>query len=101
MKHNFIDELFCNNKDTQGASNAKIEVLPITNTDETDDFMFVSSPDCEAIIPILPITGNVIFPGTLAPINVSRESSLKLLHDASEKNLHIGVVTQRTDDDTV
>jgi len=99
MKHNLIDELFCDNYDTQGDIMSKIEVLPISNTDESDDFMFVSEPNCEDIIPILPITSNVVFPGTLAPINASRKSSIKLLQEASNKNLYIGVVTQRNENE--
>ena len=100
MKHNYIDELFSDLFDAIGDDKPKIEVLPIASIEGTDDYMFVPSPDCEDIIPILPVTGNVVFPGTLAPLNVARASSRRLLREASEKSLFVGVVAQRVDDNS-
>jgi ATP-dependent Lon protease len=47
-------------------------------------------------IPIMPLRENVIFPMLIAPLSVSRESSIQLIDEAvSSNNRVIGVVTQR------
>lgn len=97
MNNNYIDELFHEMIESDHASSAMIEVVPMSENDSIEDFLFDLNPDCPDIIPILPMTGNVLFPGTITPINISRTSSLKLLHQVAEKNIYIGVVTQRND----
>ncbi|MCR5064851.1 MAG: endopeptidase La [Bacteroidales bacterium] len=83
--------------DSDRVSSAMIEVLPMTEGSNIEDFLFDIEPDCPDVIPILPMTGNVLFPGTITPINVSRPTSLKLLRQVAEKNVFIGVVTQRNE----
>ncbi|MBR6418090.1 MAG: endopeptidase La [Bacteroidales bacterium] len=97
MTNNYIDELFREMMDSDRVSSAMIEVLPMTEGSNIEDFLFDLEPDCPDVIPILPMTGNVLFPGTITPINVSRPTSLKLLRQVAEKNVFIGVVTQRND----
>ncbi len=97
MNNNYIDELFHEMVDSDHVSSAVIEVVPVNQNDNLEDFLFDLNPDCPDIIPILPMTGNVLFPGTITPINVSRTSSLKLLRQVAEKNVNIGVVTQRNE----
>ena len=47
-------------------------------------------------ISILPLRENVIFPMLIAPLSVSRESSIQLIDEAvSSNNRVVGVVTQR------
>lgn len=46
-------------------------------------------------IAILPLRNRVLFPGSLLPIDISRPSSEKLVHDALTRGQVIGVVTQR------
>ena len=99
MKHKYIDELFSDLPDNFDLSDAKIEVLPVGDVADTDDFMFDPNPIRDSIIPILPIIGTVLFPGTLTPITVTRDSSLLLLREAYDKEEHIGVVAQRDEDD--
>ncbi|MBR4175778.1 MAG: LON peptidase substrate-binding domain-containing protein, partial [Bacteroidales bacterium] len=79
------------------ASSAVIEVLPMSDNGNVEEFLFESNPECPDIIPILPMTGNVLFPGTITPINVTRDMSLKLLRKVAESGEYIGVVTQRND----
>ena len=48
-------------------------------------------------IPILPLRGIMLFPETLIPVSIGRDSSLKLLKDAQKKDGVIGVFTQVDD----
>ena len=79
MSNNYIDELFTDVARCANASSAVIEVLPMSDNGNVEEFLFESNPECPDIIPILPMTGNVLFPGTITPINVTRDMSLKLL----------------------
>ena len=97
MKNDYIDELFHEMMECDRGSSAMIEVVPMSDSGNIEEFLFDQHPDCPDIIPILPMTGNVLFPGTITPINVTRAMSLKLLRHVAEKNEYIGVVTQRND----
>jgi ATP-dependent Lon protease len=44
---------------------------------------------------ILPLRDTVLFPHTVLPLAVARESSVKLVEDAIERNRIIGIVTQK------
>ena len=48
-------------------------------------------------IPILPLRGMMLFPGTLLPINVGRRSSKRLMSDADKSGRFIGVFSQQDD----
>src|ERR1041385_6191733 len=57
-----------------------------------------SSPprlDVPAVLPVLPLRDTVVFPGTVAPLSVSRTSSLKLLDESLPHSKIIAVVAQR------
>ncbi len=51
-------------------------------------------PKIGPTLPILPVRGLVLYPSVLAPINVTRESSLKLLEQARATEGYFGVVAQ-------
>jgi ATP-dependent Lon protease len=55
----------------------------------------IRMPDIPETIPILPIRGFVIFPGTVAPLNVRRPSSIKLLDQTLPQSKIIGLIAQR------
>jgi len=55
----------------------------------------VRMPDIPDSIPILPIRGFVIFPGTVAPLNVRRPSSIRLLDETLPQSKIIGLIAQR------
>ncbi len=97
MKNDYIDELFKDVENSVRLSSAMIEVLPMTDGSNMEEFLFENNPDCPDIIPILPMTGNVLFPGTITPINITRDMSLKLLRKVAASGEYIGVVTQRND----
>ena len=97
MNNKYIDELFKDVMDSVKLSSAMIEVVPMAEGSNMEDFLFETNPPSPDIIPILPMTGNVLFPGTITPINVTRTMSLKLLRYAADKGDYIGVVTQRNE----
>ncbi len=51
------------------------------------------------VLPVLPIRGTVMFPGTVTPLNVGRPSSRKLLDEWLPQSKIIAIVTQRDEDD--
>ena len=55
----------------------------------------VRMPDIPETLSIVPIRGFVIFPGTVAPLNVRRPASIRLLDDTLPQSKIIGLVAQR------
>ncbi len=53
---------------------------------------FPAIPDT---LPFLPVRGTVVFPGTVVPLTIQKESSLKLLDESLPQSKIIGVVAQR------
>ena len=71
---------------------------------DTDQSIPLPSPDEEARmsrsdvpdqLPILALRNTVLFPGVVLPITLGRDSSLRLVKEASEQDRLIGVVAQR------
>jgi len=52
-------------------------------------------PLIPAVLPILPMRNLVLFPGSIAPLNVGRPESIKLLEESLPASRIIGVVAQR------
>src|SRR5437667_7328927 len=61
----------------------------VAPTDETQ------MPHIPEELPILPMRGFVVFPGTVTPLNVQRAASLKLLDDTLPRTKVIALLTQR------
>ena len=38
---------------------AKIDIVPMSDIDNVEEFLFENYPDCPEVIPILPLTGRV------------------------------------------
>ena len=53
------------------------------------------TPKIPDTLSILPLRGFVIFPGTVAPLNVRRSSSIKLLDETLPQSKIIGLIAQR------
>lgn len=64
--------------------------------DASDDTSNIAIP---TTIPVLPIRGTVMFPGTVVPLGVGRPSSRKLLDESLPESKIIALVTQRDEDD--
>src|SRR3954471_20048399 len=55
----------------------------------------VQSPQIPDVLSILPVRSFVVFPGTVAPLNVQRPTSIKLLDETLPQSKIIGLVAQR------
>ena len=55
----------------------------------------IETPRIPDVLSILPLRGFVIFPGTVAPLNVRRPASIKLLDETLPQSKVIGLVAQR------
>jgi ATP-dependent Lon protease len=55
-------------------------------------------PEIPDVLSILPVRGFVVFPGTVAPLNVRRRASIKLLDETLPQSKIIGLITQRDPD---
>ena len=53
------------------------------------------TPTIPDVLPILPVRSFVVFPGTVAPLNVQRAASIKLLDETLPQSKIIGLVAQR------
>jgi ATP-dependent Lon protease len=56
-------------------------------------------PPIPEVLPILPIRGTVMFPGTMIPLGVGRPASRRLLDESLPQSKIIGLVTQRDDEE--
>ena len=86
MKHSFED--FNIEELTQPS-----EAFPIISFEEEKNGDI--SLDSGDILPILPLRNMVLYPGVLLPVSVARPKSLKLVHEAKDRNHYIGVCTQK------
>jgi len=84
--NNIFDELFGR---VEGKSFSVIANFDKSDIDKED----LSSIDQE--LPILPLRNMMLFPGTLLPVTIGRESAQTLLNDAYKQKCLIGVFGQR------
>jgi ATP-dependent Lon protease len=56
-------------------------------------------PVIPPVLPLLPIRGTVMFPGTIMPLSIGRPSSRRLLDESLPQSKIIGLVTQKDADD--
>ncbi|MEM9252337.1 MAG: endopeptidase La [Planctomycetota bacterium] len=69
---------------------------------DEDDGLVIDASERPAIpdtLPILPVRGMVMLPGTITPIAIGRPSSQTLLDESLPKSKVIGLFTQRDEDD--
>ncbi len=69
----------------------KHRVIPIISGGD-EEIEEVAVPD---VIPILTLRSSVLFPGSITPITVGREKSIKLVQDIKENEGVLGAVLQR------
>ena len=62
------------------------------------DFGKLLEGEMPSEVPILPVRNIVLFPGVVAPIIISRESSMKLVRKAEKQDALIGIVCQKDPD---
>ncbi len=68
------------------------EFFPIITDDDPANIDSFSFPE---YLPILPLRNMVVFPGVVIPINIGRQSSLKLIKEAFSSDKIIGTLAQR------
>ena len=78
-------------KDILSPSGAEVSIIPVVQADMTGKVNLADLPDT---LPILALRNAVLFPGTVYPITIGREMSIRLIRDAEEKDLYIGAVPQ-------
>jgi len=68
------------------------EYIPLLSSEDEE---IMNAEDIPAILPILPLKNNVLFPGVVIPITVGRDKSIKLIKEAYKADKLIGVVAQK------
>lgn len=69
----------------------EVSIIPVLSGDATPKLTDAELPE---VIPILALRNAVIFPGTIFPIIIGREKSVKLIEDAQRRNSFIGATPQ-------
>ncbi len=69
------------------------EIIPLLTEENVKDLSVSEMPE---LLPILPLRGNVFFPGVILPITAVREKSVKLIKTAYKNKQIIGIVAQKT-----
>lgn len=69
------------------------EIIPLFTEEDTKDLTVTDMPEQ---MPILPLRGNVFFPGVVLPITAGRDKSVRLIKTAYKNRDMIGVVAQRS-----
>ena len=77
--------------DMMAPSGAEVSIIPVMQMDSVMQIDEAQLPDS---LPILALRNAVIFPGTVYPITIGREKSIRLIEDAERNNAFIGAVPQ-------
>ena len=77
--------------DLLSAAGAEVSVIPVVQGDGMPKVELSQLPDS---LPILALRNAVLFPGTVYPITIGREKSIRLIEDAERNNMFIGAVPQ-------
>ena len=72
---------------------AEVSVIPVASPD--GPMQGVKEDELPDSLPILALRNAVLFPGTIYPITIGREKSLKLIQEAEKTNAFIGTVPQK------
>ena len=78
---------------TELMSGGDAEIIPIMTEENIKDLSVSNMPE---LLPILPLRGNVFFPGVITPITAGREKSIKLIKTAYKNRQIIGIVAQKS-----
>jgi len=93
LKKNKMSLIF-NNIDKMSFDNLgeESEFIPLMTSEDEEALEKENLPE---VLPILPLSNTVLFPGVVIPINAGRDKSIKLINDSNRSNKLIGVVAQK------
>ena len=77
--------------DILSAAGAEVSIIPVV---QGDGMLKVDESQLPDSLPILALRNAVLFPGTVYPITIGREKSIRLIEDAERGNMFIGAVPQ-------
>ena len=77
--------------DIMSASGAEVSIIPVMQGEGATKIDHGQLPDS---LPVLALRNAVLFPGTVYPITIGREKSIRLIEDAEKYNTFIGAVPQ-------
>ncbi len=77
--------------DIMAPSGAEVSIIPVM---QGDGMMHIDQDQLPDSLPILALRNAVLFPGTVYPITIGREKSIRLIEDAERSNTFIGAVPQ-------
>ena len=77
--------------DIMAPAGAEVSIIPVMQGDAMPNIDQDQLPDS---LPILALRNAVLFPGTVFPITIGREKSIRLIEDAERTNSFIGAVPQ-------
>ena len=86
MNDNFFINEFMNNESS---------VIPLFSMEDEENLQNQEVPE---ELPILPLRNTVLYPGTVIPITVGRNKSIKLAQEYGRSNYPIGVATQKANE---
>ena len=70
---------------------AEVSIIPVM---QGEGLMKISESDLPDCLPILALRNAVLFPGSVYPITIGRDKSIRLIEDAERGNTFIGAVPQ-------
>ena len=77
--------------DIMSASGAEVSIIPVV---QGEGMMKIDEAQLPDSLPILALRNAVLFPGTVYPITIGREKSIRLIEDAEKYNTFIGAIPQ-------
>ena len=77
--------------DILSAAGAVVSMIPVV---QGEGMMKIDNAQLPDSLPILALRNAVLFPGTVFPITIGREKSMRLIEDAERTNSFIGAVPQ-------
>ncbi|MCQ2136333.1 MAG: endopeptidase La [Bacteroidales bacterium] len=80
-----------NFKEIMAPAGAEVSIIPVMQGEGLPKVNVDELPDA---LPILALRNAVLFPGSIYPITIGREKSMKLISDAEKHDLYLGAVPQ-------
>ena len=90
---NILEKIYMKDlmNDIMSAAGAEVSIIPVV---QGDGMLKVDQDQLPDELPILALRNAVLFPGTVYPITIGREKSIRLIEDAENRNMFIGAVPQ-------